>query len=134
MELLFEKLTHRKTKHWEQGSAQLQQSIMNQISMILSTRNYYTIPEDKDPDVLSFGIPRLEDFESFNTDSIATLQAAIVKAIQTFEPRLIKPEVTIEKNNRLEDPISLTIAGSLYQEYEETPVAFKMTRPLSIAQ
>ncbi len=137
MELLFEKLTKRPANQQQsaaQNPAQLQKSVATEIARILSARSYYNDTENNRQDILSYGIPRVTDCNTANTEDINKLRRSIEKAIRQFEPRLQRATVSVVESS---DPtafntVTLKISGLLQLENQQDHIVFKMTPELSL--
>jgi type VI secretion system lysozyme-like protein len=75
----------------------VEQSVMLELNRLVSTRSKLTFDEyiKSDLTVLDYGLPDFIGYSIQNDDHRMTVKAAVVKAIETFEPRLKKINITI---------------------------------------
>lgn len=136
MQLLFEKLSHT-SGNWRWSNKgqkeRLTKSVLEQLRRILATQNYFDAADDHEADVLSFGVPRMVDFDASNTDDMARLTRQVEKAIRSFEPRLINPRLELQSDQVNGQLRCFQITGLLQLDDEVEHVIFPLTDDLTLS-
>jgi type VI secretion system protein ImpF len=79
----------------------VEQSVLVELNRLATTRSKLTFDEfiKYDLTVLDYGLPDFTGYSVQNDDHRIAVKTAVVKAIETFEPRLKKINVTIFPNS-----------------------------------
>ncbi len=79
----------------------VEQSVLAELNRLVSTRSKLTFDEfvKNDLTVLDYGLPDFTGYSVQNDDHRIAVKNAVVKAIEVYEPRLKKINVSIFSNN-----------------------------------
>lgn len=115
---------------------ELQESIVNELSLILNTRctirkviyrdHIQTIPLFGFPDF--FGLSDFSTFDGANSEDWPMVARSIQTAIQAAEPRLREVRVTIENFNTVEQRLSVSVSAFI----EESKLLKEIHFPLDL--
>lgn len=111
--------------------ALLRASIRRELARLLDTRRAISVECALEEDaaamtVLDYGIPDPTALSPRNMTDRAMLAAALVKAVQVFEPRLRDPQVVVEPDPAVRTGTVVTISGTMCIGSRLEPVSFPM--------
>jgi type VI secretion system protein ImpF len=133
--LLFDRLTdHAPEKPVEEkplrtlSADALRDSIRREVNRILNTR--CTTPPDvlaaREWTILDYGLPDYSGSYTRSTSDQSRLEAAMTRAILTFEPRLINPSVSVLPELAGERTLFFEIQGGMRIGTQIEPVSFPL--------
>lgn len=101
-------------------------SIAHELDRLLNTRTPLAADElDRRPrSTLDYGLPDLSLFSPLNPRSEARLAELIAGTVAAFEPRLLRPQVTVERIGGPQRGLRATVAGDIVLDGIAEPVSF----------
>jgi len=115
---------------WERGSKRTYQtqvdvlihSVLSHLNYMLNTKRG-SVPIDE-----RYGIPDFTNVSSgFTSESIRSLQDAVVETITLFEPRLKKPAITVKGREDGEIILTFQLEGFIDVDDKEIPLRLSTT-------
>ena len=132
---LFERLSDRKPEQPREpvplrtlSYSDLVPSVREEISRLLNTRSGLPSHEllERERSVIDFGATDLLWVNPFDPQSMRHLIALLTSTIETYEPRLANPRVTVVQFVQTESRLILSITGTLVMEELREPVSFRV--------
>lgn len=107
----------------------VEQSVMLELNRLSTTRSKLTFNEyiKNDLTVLDYGLPDFTGYSVQNNDQRMAVKTAISKAIETFEPRLKKINITIFSNSSKKNIAYFGVDAVLILGKEFQRVSFTLT-------
>ena len=129
MDLLFDRLVGYGRRAAPGGADPLADSIARELGRLFNTR--ISVAADRlarrAVTVMDYGIPDLSLFAPADADARAALARHLADAIQVWEPRLVSPEVTVERMAERADALVARVTGSPVASAPRLRLSFELT-------
>jgi type VI secretion system protein ImpF len=124
--LLFDRLAGEEPALATTGRPALAGSIARELERLFNTRTPTELAAlaRRPAAVIDYGIPDLSLFPPADAEARTRLADELVRAIRLWEPRLLEPQVTVERAAGRADGLVARIVGRLRQGAEGEPVSF----------